>query len=142
MQYYSCTALISDSGHGIFFLVHRYNGISIFSGDPIRLTNSICFYERDHSIGNCYYNETSQILALTFVWSGHEKVILLDMVTSEQSAIFFHDKSGRNCRKPLFQRKQWLFAYIDTIPVLRIQLVYRHSLSYKRSWGKWKICWI
>lgn len=88
MQYYSCTALISDPGHRMFFLVHQYNGISIFSGDPIRLTNSICFYEHDYYIGNCCYNEASQMLALTFVRSDHEKVIILDMVTSEQSTIF------------------------------------------------------
>lgn len=89
MQYYSCTALISDPEHEMFFLVHQYNGISIFSGDPIRLTNSICFYEHDYYIGNCCYNEINQMLALTFVRSDHEKVILLDMITSEQNTVFF-----------------------------------------------------
>lgn len=105
MQYYSCTALIRDSLHGRFFLVHQYNGISVFSGDPVRLVNSICFYEHDYYIGNCCYDEEKHMLAISFVRSDHEKVILLDMATSAQRTVFSTRNPDETIENLCFQEK-------------------------------------
>lgn len=86
--YYGCTGLISDTLHEYCILIHQYNGISIFGDNPLRLTASYCFTERDYYIGNCCYENGTQTLALAFARSDHEKVVLLDLKNGSQTVCF------------------------------------------------------
>lgn len=86
--YYGCTGLISDELHEYCILVHQYNGISIFGDEPLRLIDSYCFSERDYYIGNCCYESASQLLALAFARSDHEKIVLLDLKNGSQTVCF------------------------------------------------------
>lgn len=88
LLYYFCTALISDPGHQQCILVHMHNGVSVFSGSPAKLTRSFCFEEPDYYINNCCFSSARQLLALTFSRSDHEKVLILDLNTSEETIVF------------------------------------------------------
>lgn len=88
LLYYSCCGLISDAKHRQCILVHMHNGVSVFSGSPAVLKNSFCFEEPDYYISNCCFESTRQLLALTFSRSDHEKVLILDLSNSEETAVF------------------------------------------------------
>lgn len=88
IAYYNCADLITDPQRGRFFLIHLFNGVSVFGGSPLRLTNSYCFSDRDYFIGSSCFEPHHQLLALNFSREDHEKIVLLNMHTGRQSVCF------------------------------------------------------
>lgn len=86
--YYNCADLIADPDRDCFFLIHQFNGVSVFGGSPLKLQNSYCFSDRDYFIGSSCFEPRLQLLALNFSREDHEKVILLNMRTGHQSICF------------------------------------------------------
>ncbi len=86
--YYECVDLFPVNKNEQFALIHANNGLSIFGGNPLRLQNHICFYERDYFIGNYCYNEQTGLLALAFARPDHEKVMIMSLNTGEQEYVF------------------------------------------------------
>lgn len=86
--YYECVALVPINKKNQFALIHTNNGISIFGGNPLRLQNHICFYERDYFIGKYSYNEQTDLMAIAFARPDHEKVMIMCMNTGEQEYVF------------------------------------------------------
>ena len=66
VTYYNCTDLIADPKRSRFFLIHMFNGVSVFAGSPLKLINSYCFSERDYFIGISCFEPETQLLALNF----------------------------------------------------------------------------
>lgn len=86
--YYNCSALFADSVRGVYILVHEYNGVSIFGGEPLMLINQYCFQEPGYLINNSLFDAQHNLIALTFAKPEHEKVVLLDLTTGEQKDIY------------------------------------------------------
>ena len=109
VTYYNCTDLIADPKRARFFLIHMFNGVSVFADSPIKLTNSYCFSERDYFIGLSCFEPDSQLLALNFSREDHEKIVLLNMRTGQQSVCFstLH-KSESVCNMCFDHSGKWL----------------------------------
>ncbi len=109
VTYYNCTDLIADPKRSCFFLIHMFNGVSVFAGSPLKLLNSYCFSERDYFIGISCFEPESQLLALNFSREDHEKVVLLNMHTGQQSVCFstLH-KSESICNMCFDHSGEWL----------------------------------
>lgn len=86
--FYNCTDLLVDEMRNLVILVHQYNGVTIFSGNPLKLENQFCFQEIGYFIGNACYNENCALLAMTFVRADHEKVMILDLTTGEHKFVY------------------------------------------------------
>lgn len=107
--YYNCTNLVDDPEWERFFLVHMFNGVSVFGGSPVRLVNSYCFSERDYFIGISCFEPRRQILALGFSREDHEKVVLLDMHNGQQFVCFSTaDKDESICNMCFDGTGEWL----------------------------------
>lgn len=104
--YYGCSAFMLDSKQKIGMLVHQYNGISIFSGNPPRLIRSFCFAERDFYIGTACYAKSRQLLALVFVRQDHERVVLLNIETGEQKLVFATMKKDETIESLCFNQAE------------------------------------
>lgn len=86
--FYNCEGLLVDEARNLAILIHQYNGVTIFSGNPPKLENQFCFQEMGYFIGNAHYNEKYALLAMTFVRSDHEKVMILDLMTGEHKFVY------------------------------------------------------
>ena len=86
--FYNCTDLLVDEIRNIIILVHQYNGVTIFSGNPPKLENQFCFHEFGYFIGNACYNDKYALLAMTFVRSDHQKVMIMELQTGKQKFVF------------------------------------------------------
>lgn len=86
--YYECVTMFPINKNNEFALIHANNGISVFGGNPIKLQNHVCFSDRDYFIGNCCYNEQTDLIAITFVRPDHEKVMIMNLNTGEQEYVF------------------------------------------------------
>lgn len=86
--FYNCEGLLVDETRNLAILIHQYNGVTIFSGNPPKLENQFCFRENGYFIGNAHYNEKCALLAMTFVRSDHEKVMILDLMTGEYKFVY------------------------------------------------------
>ena len=85
---YGCSALFANPLRNNFILVHENNGVSIFSGEPLKLVNQYCFQEPGYSINNSVFDAGSNLIALPFTKPEHEKIILLNLSTGEQKDIY------------------------------------------------------
>lgn len=92
--FYSCTGLFNDLKRQQFILVHQYNGVTVFGGNPIKIQNSYTFNERDYYIGNCCYDEHSGLLAMSFVRSDHEKVVVMNLENGKLCTCFSTTKNS------------------------------------------------
>lgn len=109
IAYYNCTDLIVDHEKSCFFLVHMFNGISVFGGSPLRLINSYCFSDREYFIGCCCYEPSLGIMALNFSREDHEKIVLLNTGTGEQSVCFSTiSKNESVCNMCIDSSGKWL----------------------------------
>lgn len=85
---YECRDLIYDRMHQLAILVHQYNGISIFSGNPVHLSNALCYPNPEYYVGSCCYHEATQWLALMFCKSTHEYVEIINLYSGERETIY------------------------------------------------------
>ena len=85
---YECRDLIYDRMHQLAILVHQYNGISIFSGNPVHLSNALCYPNPESYVGSCCYHEATQWLALMFCKSTHEYVEIINLYSGERETIY------------------------------------------------------
>lgn len=109
LAYYNCTDLIYDSEQERIFLIHMFNGVSVFSGSPLTLTDSYCFNDRDYFIGICCFEPRLQLLALNFSREDHEKIVLLNMRTGEQTVCFSTiNKNESICNMCFDHLGEWL----------------------------------
>lgn len=109
IAYYNCADLITDPDKSRFFLVHMFNGISVFSGFPLKLVNAYCFSDREYFIGCSCYEPTRQLMALNFSREDHEKIVLLNMGNGKQSVCF--STIGKNesvCNMCFDNSGEWL----------------------------------
>ncbi|MDE7201551.1 MAG: NACHT domain-containing protein [Lachnospiraceae bacterium] len=109
IAYYNCTDLITDPEKSRFFLVHMYNGISVFGGSPLKLVNSYCFSDREYFIGCSCYEPSRQLMALNFSREDHEKIVLLNMSNGKQFICF--STIGKNesvCNMCFDNSGEWL----------------------------------
>ncbi len=86
--YYSCTAFFPNTTKDTGILVHRHNGISLFRGTPAKLYAQFCFNEPDYLIDLSIYDSIHNILALAFARPDHEKVIILNLTTSQEYTVY------------------------------------------------------
>ncbi len=93
---YGTTALFATLDKSNFILVHQYNGISIFSGDLLKLEKQYCFYEEGFYIGDACFEPINKILALSFVRPDYEKIILLELDTFKQQTILTAEQEGES----------------------------------------------
>lgn len=109
IAYYNCTDLITDPEKSCFYLVHMFNGISVFGGSPLRLVNSYCFSDREYFIGCSCYEPRLQLMALNFSREDHEKIVLLNMDTGQQSVCFSTiNKNETVCNMCFDSSGKWL----------------------------------
>ena len=126
IAYYNCTGLIADSKRECFFLVHMYNGVSVFGSSPLKLINSYCFSERDYFIGCCCYEPKLGLMALNFSREDHEKIVLLNIESEQQTVCFSTiNKNESVCNMCFDTSGEWLL----------ITTQYR-CLEYQLSSGK------
>ena len=92
--YYNCTAFFPDSAKELAILVHRHNGVSIFRGSPAKLYTQFCFHDPEYLIDLVSYDDIHSVLALCFARPDHEKVVLLDVVTSRERIIYSSIRPG------------------------------------------------
>ena len=69
-------------------MINRQNGVSCFSGEPIKQTSQLCFQEQDYLVDLSAYHEKTWNLALVFARPDHEKVILLDIQSGVEKIVF------------------------------------------------------
>ena len=74
--------------HQLAILVHQYNGISIFNGNPVHLSNALCYPNPEYYVGSCCYHEATQWLALMFCKSTHEYVEIINLYSGERETIY------------------------------------------------------
>lgn len=86
--YYKTTNLIYDRKHNEFILVHQNNGLSVFSEYTVRLKNSIAFQEEGYNVTKSCFDSKNRNLVLTFTRPDHEKILLLNLDSSEQRYCF------------------------------------------------------
>ncbi len=86
--FFECRDLIYDQINKMAILVHQYNGISIFSGNPTQLSNALCYQNPEYYVGACCYHETTQWLALMFCKPTHEYVEIINLHSSERETIY------------------------------------------------------
>lgn len=109
IAYYNCTDLITAPEKSCFFLVHMFNGISVFGGSPLKLVNSYCFSDREYFIGCSCYEPLHQLMALNFSREDHEKIVLLNMDTGQQSVCFSTiNKNETVCNMCFDSSGEWL----------------------------------
>lgn len=92
--YYNCTAFFPDRAKELAILVHRHNGVSIFRGSPAKLYTQFCFHDPEYLIDLVSYDDMHSVLALCFARPDHEKVVLLDVVTSRERIIYSSIRPG------------------------------------------------
>ncbi len=109
IAYHNCTDMIADLERSRFFLVHMFNGISVFGGSPLQLINAYCFSDREYFIGCCCYEPRLQLMALNFTREDHEKIVLLNTSTGEQSVCFSTMSKNENvCNMCIDSSGEWL----------------------------------
>ncbi len=85
---YETRDLIYDKHHQLGILVHQFNGISVFGGEPIRLMNSLCYHDPEYYASGCCYHEATMQLAIMFSKPSHEYVELINLNTGEREIIY------------------------------------------------------
>lgn len=85
---YESRDLIYDKLHSLGILVHQFNGVSIFSGNPLKLSNSICYPNPEYYAGGCCYHEKTMQLAIMFCKASHEYVEIINLQTGEREIIY------------------------------------------------------
>lgn len=85
---YETAALIPDHTHKQFLLIHRTNGVSVFSSHPYRLINYFHFEKTDYIIEKCCYHEQTQQLAIALRYINHRKIIIQNLHNSQQTLIY------------------------------------------------------
>jgi len=92
--YYNCTAFFTNAAKDLAILVHRHNGVSLFRGSPAKLYAQFCFHEPEYLIDVASYDDIHNVLALGFARPDHEKVIILDLTTSRERAVYSSTRPG------------------------------------------------
>ena len=102
--YYNCSALFANKENNKFILVHQHNGVSVFSGEPLTLLEQFCFFEQEYQIGDSCYDNSKNVLALTFAKPEHEKVKILELSTGIQKDIYSSIKSDETVTALCFDK--------------------------------------
>lgn len=87
-QLYECRDFIYDKTHKLAILVHQFNGVSVFGGEPLALSNSFCFPNPEYYAGGCCYHEGTMQLAIMFCKASHEYVEIISLDTGEREIVF------------------------------------------------------
>lgn len=86
-SYDNCDA-IKDTSHGLFILIHSYNGVTVLAEEPFSLVHSYCFPYDGYYIAASAYHENTQQLSLLFSKPGHDFVLLLSFEDNHTKTIF------------------------------------------------------
>lgn len=106
VAYYTNVALLPDYGHEWLILVHQNSSINVFEAGSRSLTRSLCFHETGYQVADACYHPGSALLAMTLIRGDHEKILLVSIITGEETYCFstghpdetilsidFHDRS-------------------------------------------------